>query len=561
MFDVVFKNALIIDGTGNPSFYGDLAVADGIIVDRGKDLGSSRQIIDAEGLALMPGFIDTHTHYDAQLTWDPWAKPSPVLGATTLIMGICGFTIAPCKPEHRDLTLRNLTNVEGMSLDALRNGVVWDFETFPEYLNFLEKRGVGPNVATYIGHSSVRVYTMGEEASKRSANNKEIDQMKSIVRDSMLSGAIGFATSTFEGHNGENGIPMPSRLAESSEMTSLINSMASSGRGIFMLTKGSDTSINKIKEWMAGTDRPAAVAALFHNPISPSLADRQVDSIKKATEEGIEMWGQVSCRPLTMEFTMKSPYPFEGFSAWKVAMEAPEMDNYKNILKGKDIRKAMKEELTDPKKVRIFNDDWSKVVVRDVKNDKFKSLEGKNIKEISSSEGQHPFDWLLDHSLSENGMETEFIVYLLNTDEDGVGRLLKNESTTISLSDAGAHLTFFCDAGYGLYMLDHWVKKKNLMSLEEGVYRLTGKQADIYRIDQRGRLVPGQYADILMVDIDSLGVTNPFKKNDLPGGGTRLTVEPLGIKGVWINGVRVVEDCNLIDEENLPGKLIRAFHA
>ncbi len=158
-------------------------------------------------------------------------------------------------------------------------------------------------------------------------------------------------------------------------------------------------------------------------------------------------------------------------------------------------------------------------------------------------------------------METEFIVYLLNTDEAGVGRLLKNESTTISLSDAGAHLTFFCDAGYGLYMLDHWIKKKNLMSLEEGVYRLTGKQADIYRIDQRGRLVPGQYADILMVDIDSLGVTNPFKKNDLPGGGTRLTVEPLGIKGVWINGVRVVEDCNLIDEENLPGKLIRAFHA
>ena len=162
MFDLVFKNACIIDGTGKPSFYGDLAVSDNIIVDRGKNLGSAKNEINAEGKILIPGFIDTHTHYDAQLTWDPWAQPSPCLGVTTLLIGNCGFTIAPCKPEHRDLTLRNLTNVEGMSLDALRKGVIWDFETFPEYLDYLEKRGVGPNIAAYIGHSSVRVYAMGE---------------------------------------------------------------------------------------------------------------------------------------------------------------------------------------------------------------------------------------------------------------------------------------------------------------------------------------------------------------------------------------------------------------
>jgi len=561
MHDLVFKNAYIVDGTGKSPFYGDLAVSDGIIMERGKNLGDSKRVIDAEGLTITPGFIDTHTHYDAQLTWDPWAQPSPSLGVTTLLIGNCGFTIAPCKPEHRDLTLRNLTNVEGMSLEALRKGVLWDFKTFPEYMNFLERRGVGPNIAAYVGHSSVRVYTMGEEASKRSANKSEIKQMEEIVYNSMVSGAIGFATSTFEGHNGENGIPMPSRLAEDNEMVSLIKSMSSSGRGLFMLTKGLETPIETIKNWMKGTNRPAIVAALLHNPMFPNSMDNQVKSIKNASDEGIEMWGQVSCRPLTMEFTMKSPYLFEGFSSWKIAMQALDENEYKKVLKTKELRKEMKKELSDPKRIRLFNDNWSEVIVRNVTNKSYKALEGKNLKEIGEEKGIHPFDWLLDHSLSEDGMETEFIVYLLNTDKAAVGRLLKSDNTTISLSDAGAHLTFFCDAGYGLYMLENWVRKNGLMSIEEAIHRLTGRQADIYRIDQRGRLVPGQYADILMLDKDSVGVTEPFKVNDLPGGATRLTVNSIGLKGVWINGKRVVKDCKLIDKEKLPGKLIRAFHA
>ncbi len=561
MLDLVFKNACIIDGTGKPSFYGDLGVSDGIIIERGYNLGPAKETIDADGLVLMPGFIDTHTHYDAQLTWDPWAKPSPSLGVTTLIIGNCGFTIAPCKPEHRDLTLRNLTNVEGMSLDALRKGVNWEFETFPEYIDFLEQRGVGPNIAAYVGHSSVRVYAMGEEATQREANDNEIELMQNIVNNAMLSGAIGFSTSTFEGHNGENGVPMPSRLAGDTEMELLISSMAASGRGLFMLTKGLDTPIKKIKDWMKGSNRPAIVAALLHNPMYPNAMDRQVESIKKATNEGVEMWGQVSCRPLTMEFTMKSPYLFEGFTAWKSAMQASDEEKYREVLGQNKLREDMKLELSDPKRVRLFNDNWNEVIVRTVQNDRYKDIEGKNLEIIAKEKGVHPFDWLLDHALSEDGMDTEFIVYLLNKDKDAVGRLLKSDKTTISLSDAGAHLTFFCDAGYGLYMLENWVRKDNLMSLEEAVHRLTGKQADIYRIDQRGRLVPGQYADILLVDKDSIGVTEPFKVDDLPGGSTRLTVAPKGLKGVWINGKRVIDNNNFMDIKNLPGKLIRAFHA
>ena len=184
MFDLLIKNAKIVDGTGLPSFTGDIAIEDGIIVDRGNNLGKAKCIIDAQGSTLVPGFIDSHTHYDAQLTWDPWANPSPKLGVTTVVIGNCGFTIAPCKSEHRDLTMRNLTNVEGMSLDVLRQGIVWNFETFPEYLDFIENRGVGPNVAAYIGHSSVRVYVMGEDALTRKATDTEILQMEAIVKES-----------------------------------------------------------------------------------------------------------------------------------------------------------------------------------------------------------------------------------------------------------------------------------------------------------------------------------------------------------------------------------------
>ena len=561
MFDLLIKNAKIIDGTGLPSFTGDIAIEDGIIVDRGNNLGKAKSIIDAQGLTLVPGFIDSHTHYDAQLTWDPWANPSPKLGVTTVVIGNCGFTIAPCKPEHRDLTMRNLTNVEGMSLDVLRQGIVWNFETFPEYLDFIENRGVGPNVAAYIGHSSVRVYVMGEDALTRKATDTEILQMEAIVKESMISGGLGFATSTFEGHNGENGVPMPSRLADDKEMHSIIMAMSSFGRGIFMLTRGSSTSIDKIQNWMKDSNRPAVVAALLHNPLSDNSTFKILDDISKATDKGIEMWGQVSCRPLSMEFTMKSPYLFEGIYSWRPAMECKSLELYEKVLADNNFRETLLNEIENDAQVRLFNGDWDKIIVREVNNKKYENLEGRSIKDIALDANINPLDWLLDHSLSINGMDTLFIAMLLNSDEKAVGKLLKHPRSNITLSDAGAHLTFFNDAGYGLYMLQRWVRENKLMSIEEAIYNLTGKQADIYRIDQRGRLVPGQYADMMLFDPDEVAVSQSYRVSDLPGGGSRLNIDGEGIKGVWINGKRVLEDGDLISKNNLPGKVIRGFHA
>ncbi len=561
MFDLIIKNANIIDGTGLPSFTGDIAVEDGIIVHRGDDLGQAKSVIDAKGLSLVPGFIDSHTHYDAQLTWDPWANPSPKLGVTTIVIGNCGFTIAPCKAEHRELTIKNLTNVEGMSLDALRKGIVWNFETFPEYLDFLESRGVGPNVAAYVGHSSVRVYVMGKDALTRKATEFEILEMEKIVKESMISGGLGFATSTFEGHNGENGVPMPSRLADDKEMHNLIMAMSSFGRGVFMLTRGSNTSIDNIEKWMKGSNRPAIVAALLHNPLSDSSTFKILADISEATDRGTEMWGQVSCRPLSMEFTMESPYLFEGIHAWRPAMECATLELYKNIIEDSNFRSHLLNEIEDDAQVRLFNGDWDKIIVREVQNKKYLPLEGRSIKDIASESNVNPLEWLLDHSLNENGMDTLFIAMLLNSDEEAVGKLLKHPRSNITLSDAGAHLTFFNDAGYGLYMLQKWVRENEIMSIEEAIYNLTGKQADIYRIDQRGRLVPGQYADMMLINPDKVGVSQSYRVNDLPGGSSRLNIDGHGIYGVWINGQRVLEDNSIVNRESLPGKVIRGFHS
>ena len=302
----------------------------------------------------------------------------------------------------------------------------------------------------------------------------------------------------------------------------------------------------------------------------PLIAKRQIEIAKKfgafavshgATDKGNEMWGQVSCRPLSMEFTMKSPYLFEGIKSWKPAMECSNDALYRKVLADSIFRKNLLNEIEDDAQVRLFNGDWDKIIVREVGNKKFLDLEGLSIKDIAKQNNVNPLDWLLNHSLNEGGMDTLFIAMLLNSDEEAVGRLLRHPRSNITLSDAGAHLTFFNDAGYGLYMLEKWVREKKLMSKEKAIYNLTGKQADIYRIDQRGRLVPGQYADMMLIDFDKVGVSKTYRVNDLPGGSSRLNIDGHGIHSVWINGEKVFNENSIIDNKNLPGKVLRGFHA
>lgn len=560
MHDLVIRNALLIDGTGAPGRRGDLAVADGIIAGIGSGVGPGREVIDADGLALMPGIIDTHTHYDAQATWDPGLVPSPSLGVATAVIGNCGFTIAPCRPGDRDLTMRNLTHVEGMSLEVLRDGINWDFETFPQYLDMLERRGAVPNLAAFVGHSSLRSWVLGEAATKRAANAGEIAEMRALVLEALQAGAVGFATSTAGQHNGEGGAPMPSRLADEAELRALTGALGAAGRGLFMLTKGARTTIPFLEELAAANGRPVMIAALLHNPTKPEQTFDDLAQIGAAQDRGRRLYGQVSCCPLTFDFTLKDPYPLEGIEAWRPAMAAADLDALKAVYADPAFRAAVKAELEVPVGVRLFNGEWHKLELLETARPETRHLEHRDMAELAAEAGTHPLDWLLDFSLAED-LAPVYTSVMLNSDEAALGRMLRDPNASIALSDAGAHLTFFCDAGFGLHLMGHWSRDLGVLPLEEAVWQLTGRPAEIFGIGGRGLLRPGTAADLLLFDPATVGRGPKERVFDLPGGAPRLTTPAVGLHGVWVNGVKVADASGALPGCGRPGRVLRDFAA
>jgi N-acyl-D-aspartate/D-glutamate deacylase len=555
MFDVVIRDATLLDGLGSPPRRGGVAVKGGRIVEIGRILGASKEVVDADGLALMPGIIDNHTHYDAQLTWDPWASPSPALGVTTAIIGNCGFTIAPCRPQDRELVMKNLTQVEGMSLAVLRAGVRWEFESVPEYLDMLERQGSILNVGVFVGHSSVRTYVMGDAATERAANASEIKQMRQLVVEGMRAGAVGFSTSTSPAHNGEGGKPMPSRLADEKELRALVGSLREAGRGVFMLTKGGQTKISFLEELALESGRPVVVAALLHSSTNPGAVFHDLEAIREANARGRKLIGAVSCCPLSMEFTLHSPYVFEGLQAWKPALPL-KGEEFKSRLKSPAFRDALRAELASPAHFRLFNSEWQQVeVVQSARP----QLEHRSIAELAREAGADPLDFLLDTGLEEN-LDTVFSARLLNTDETAVGTMLKHPCSLVSLSDAGAHLTFFNDAGFGLHLLGHWVRNLGVLTLADAVWRLTGQPAQLFGVPERGALKVGYHADLLLFDPSSVARGPVRRVFDLPGGNPRLTTGAVGVHGVWVNGTRVAGKDGPVEVWTPPGRLLREFN-
>jgi len=561
MHDLVIENARVIDGLGGPATEGGVAIKGRRIAAVGKNLGSANTRVDAEGQVLAPGIIDLHTHFDAQLTWDSFATPSPSNGVTTVVIGNCGFTIAPCKPEHRDLTMRNLEHVEGMPLEALRKGVDWGFESYPEYLDLLERKGSVPNVASFCGHSSVRVNVMGEDAMKRKATDAEVAQMKRILREALDAGAIGFSTSTLEQHNGEGGVPMPSRFAGEDELLELTGALGQAGKGVFMLTKGMNTTVPWLENVAARNGRPVMIAAMFSDPNDPERVVREFGEMQTARGRGRELWGQVGCYPLGMEFTMSLPYPLHAMLAWRPAMEALGTDRYTQLLKDRSFRESIKAEAhTKGVPVRFSYHSFEHMRVHDAANPKFKPLVGGLVRDLAGAAGKDPFDWVFDHAL-DGGMQTMFDCKLFNVDEEKVRDLLVHPCAALGLGDAGAHLSFLCDAGFGLHLFGHWVRERGDLTLEQAVQLVTSRLADAYRIPDRGRLVPGAYADVILFDPQTVGRGEKRHVSDLPAGATRVDIPPLGLKGVWVNGQRVVDEAGPLENCGNPGELIRNFPA
>ncbi|PWT75721.1 MAG: hypothetical protein C5B46_02305 [Proteobacteria bacterium] len=559
MLDLAIKNAVVHDGSGRAPVPGSVGVENGRIAAVGNDVGQAKRVIDADGLALMPGIIDTHTHYDAQITWDPFVNPSPALGVTTVVMGNCGFTIAPCRTGDRDLVMRNLTHVEGMSLDSLRSGIDWNFESFPQYLEAIERRGVGPNVACFVGHSSVRTFVMREDATQRAATAQEVEQMRQLVVEGMRAGACGFSTTRNSQHNGENGIPMPSRLADEQEMLALSSALADVGKGVLMMTKDAlTTPISFIEQLAKSAQRPYLIAALLHSNLTPEATFDDLSEIAAAHRRGNRLYGAVSACPLTFEFTLHEPYVFEGLKSWQPLMKMDEPAQ-KRELASPEFRAQVKQELAKRAR-RMFNGEWGKTYVTQAARPAHGHYDGGSVESLARAAGKHPLDFMLDLSLAEE-LDTLFTSTLLNSDEEAVGRMMRDPNSIISLSDAGAHLTFLCDAGFGLHLLGHWSRTLGVLSLPEAIRKITSQAADLFGIVDRGRIAPGHCADLLLFDPATVGRGKATRAFDLPAGASRLTTPALGLHGVWVNGQQVADASGLVPQAPRAGQLLRSFAA
>ena len=562
MHDLLIRNALVFDGLGNPPRLADLAVDQGMISQIGKPSAGAREQVDAQGLALMPGIVDLHTHFDAQVTWDRTMSPSPALGVTTAVLGNCGFGIAPCPEPLRETMLKNLSVVEGMDLNSLLTGVNWEFESFAQYMAQLRRIGPYLNTAVFAGHSVIRTAVMGHHASDAAEPSPaELAAMCQLLREAMAAGAIGFASSFSPNHSGYAGRPMPSTVASEAELRALTGMLGEVGRGVFMMATGSRATPAVMEAIAQETGRPAYISTVLamYNEANPALGISYYEQCAAAQKRGNEVYVLTSCQPLSFDFTLTDPYVLLSHSAFdRVKSAAPEQ--LAGIFADPAFRAAFRENLRQPKPGILFLGNWHHIELGQTANPKNSGLEGLSIAALAQQRGVDPLDAFFDFALSEN-LQTHFIGKFFNNQDAGVAPMLKHPAGVITLSDAGAHLSYMCDAGFGLHFLAHWVRETGHFTLAEGIRRLTSHPADSFRIPGRGRLIEGAPADLLLFDPAKVGISKPLVQNDLPGGGSRMIREPRGVHGVWVNGVKVHDGQQYLQLERGPGQVLDQFNS
>ncbi len=546
--DLVIRGATVYDGLGSPGRVADVGVKDGRIVEVGA-VASASETFDASGLALMPGIVDLHTHYDAQVTWDPRLSPSPSLGVTTAVMGNCGFGIAPCPADKRDTMVKNLSVVEGMDLEALQAGTRWEFESFAEYMELLRRARPYANVGVFAQHSTIRTAVMGEAASTDKAPSPaQLEKLCVEVRAAMAAGAIGFASSFSPNHSGHGGLPMPSTIAGDDEIRAMAAVLGEAGKGVFMMATGSRATPEFMEGVAAATGRPAFISTVLtmYNEAEPNRGLTYYEKCAAALARGNEVYIQTSCQPLSFDFTLEDPYLLLTHSAFdRVAKRSSEA--LADIYRDPAFRAQFRADLANPRPGILFYGNWGMVEV-----------DGRPVARIAAERGIDPLDCFFEIALESN-LATRFVAKLFQNDDAGVAPLLKHPAAVVTLSDAGAHLIFMCDAGFGLHFLKHWVRETGTFSLEEGVKKLTSEPAARYRIPDRGRIAPGAWADLLLFDPARVGLSGLVKLHDLPGGGSRMIRRPEGVAGVWVNGVRVFDGTDYVKLQHGPGQVLDRF--
>jgi len=547
----VIKNGFVVDGTGSSGFHADVLIEDDRVIQIGSDL-SGDEVIDATGRVVAPGFIDIHTHYDAQAFWDPALTPSCYHGVTTVVAGNCGFSIAPTRPQDRALIANTMEKVEDMDPATLNAGIPWDFESFPEYLASIEQHGTLLNFAAYVGHTPLRIFVMGDESVGRAATPTEISSMTKLVTEAMEAGAAGFATSFAVTHRGADGKPIPSRWAASDEIEALCKAVGDSGRGVIGVNGGENLSFADCYELQPKVGAPITYTALLTTSQGTHL--KAVEVHQEGLSRGIDVWPQVSCRPLSFSMTMVEPFTLNTSPIFAELMPKS-IDDRREAFASHEWRNRVR---VGWENKQGLIPRWDSYEIMDAPSSP--ELVGRRLTDIANETGADPFDLLLELALLEPDLKLRVKAMLANDDAEGVAMLLNTEGCTLGLSDAGAHVGQLCDAVLSTDLLGSWVRDKKVLTLENAVHKLTQVQADLFGFTDRGVLRIGALADIVVFDAATVSPGPVRRVVDFPANGERLTADqPTGMHHLFVNGVEVQRDGKLLQPalDSLPGRLVK----
>ena len=561
-YDLLIKNGTVVDGSGNPGYRADVGVSGGKIVAIGRINERAKQTIDAEGHIVSPGFVDGHTHMDAQIFWDPIGSCSSYHGVTSVVMGNCGFTLAPCKQEDADMVFRNLERAEDLSRDAMLEGIDWRWETFPEFLDVIDELPKGINYAGYIGHSALRTYVMGERAFSDGASEDDVRKMQHLVKQAMQAGAIGFSTSRTFNHLTADDRPVASRIAEWDEVRAIVNAVGETGKGLFEIAgeaPGRDPA--RIAEYH-GRLRDLAVESgvpqtwgMFSVRAAPDLWRPYFDLLDETAAAGGRMFAQVHSRALSSLLSFESNTPFDTWDYWSDFRQLPLTEQAAKMrnpeIKAKLIEVASRE-YTGPRVVgaEARPPEWDYIYpMDDMVYDK------PSMAELARAKGVHPVELMIDMAL-ERDLKMFFRQPIANEDQSQVLDMMKHPRSVITFSDSGAHVSQIMDSSLQTHLLSYWVREKQAMTLEEAVKQITYNTATMWGLHDRGLIREGMAADFVVFDADTIGARMPDVVHDLPAGAKRLKQTADGILNTVVNG-----EILLTNNEHsgaVPGRLLRS---
>jgi N-acyl-D-amino-acid deacylase len=545
--DLLIKNGTVIDGSGGARYRADVGVKDGQIVEIGRINGTASKTIDAEGMVVSPGFIDGHTHMDAQVTWDPLGSCSCWHGVTSVMMGNCGFALAPCKPEEREWFAQCLEAVEDIPADAIMAGVDWSWETFPEYLDAVDRAPKGLNYGAYIGHSALRMYVMGERALSEKATEDDLTKMAAAVSEAVKAGAVGFSTSMSTTHSTPAGSPVASRYADWPEVDRLVGAMADLNAGIFQV--GPDVSsgtaqkgfFKELQRVALESGRPVMFGTIATRMLDdPTSWQFQTEMIDDTVAKGGRMYGQSSTRPISVVFSMKSNLPYDVLPCWKEVRALP-LQEQKQRLADPDTRaKLIAEEATMRPRVAEFQgggDASTNPMRPDYEN--LLAMKGvdwndPSVAELARQRNTSPVETVIDLMLENE--DQMFLQPLVNTEKDDVLGMLKHPRTLATFSDSGAHVCQEMGSSLQTHLLSYWVRDKQAFTLEEAIRMLTFDNASAWELPNRGLIRTGYAADLVVFDADTIKPQMPTVVQDLPGGAKRLVQKANGIAATVVNG-------------------------